>query len=224
MERGRKGRYTEGPPRSSNQNRNDTSPSRQPKAKTTRPAPPSQNHQVRSFSQGLPLERHALTHRLRFSRCARSTPLPSLRCRRPFTARRTLHACVTPGVYVPLPTTPLFARRRAFPRGRVRRPCRARAPCSAPFRARCARAPAAGRGAARGRPTRRRRRGSRARAQCRAAPRPRTCAGLRVRSADRELAVLRSLAPCTQPSSLVATPLHERADHTLGALAARVRH
>ncbi len=77
---------------------------------------------------------------LRFPRCARSTPLPSLRCRQPFAARRTLHARVTPAC-VPLPTTPLFARCRALPRGRVRRPCRARAPCSAPFRARCACAP-----------------------------------------------------------------------------------
>jgi len=93
----------------------------------------------------------------------------------------------------------LFARCRAFPRGRVRRPCRARAPCSAPFRARCARAPAAGRVRREGGP--RGGGGGAAHARARtAAPRraPDTCAGLRVRSADRELAVLRSLAPCAQ--------------------------
>jgi hypothetical protein len=40
---------------------------------------------------------------LRSSRCARSTPLPSLRCRRPFTARCTLHARVTPACAFPCP-------------------------------------------------------------------------------------------------------------------------
>jgi hypothetical protein len=77
------------------------------------------------------------TQLLPFSRCARFTPLPSLRFRRPFAARRTRHARDT-GVCVPFPSAPLFARHRALSPG-VHWPCRARAPRSAPVRARCAR-------------------------------------------------------------------------------------
>ena len=48
------------------------------------------------------LESH-ISDLLRFPRCARSTPLPSLRCRQPFAARRTLHARVTPACAFPCP-------------------------------------------------------------------------------------------------------------------------
>ena len=131
------------------------------------------------------------TQLLPFSRCARFTPLPSLRFRRPFAARRTRHARDT-GVCVPLPSAPLFAQRRALSRG-VHWPCRARAPRSAPVRARCARThlqrgavnregvPSGGGGAAHRTPG--------------------VCAGLRVQSADTVLAVLLRLVPCFQPSS-----------------------
>jgi hypothetical protein len=57
---------------------------------------------------------------------------PALRCP-PHAARAR-----DTGVCVPLPSAPLFARRRALSRG-VHWPCRARAPRSAPVRARCAR-------------------------------------------------------------------------------------
>jgi hypothetical protein len=43
------------------------------------------------------------TQLLPFSRCARFTPLPSLRFRRPFAARRTRHVCVTPVCAYPCP-------------------------------------------------------------------------------------------------------------------------
>ena len=141
---------------------------------------------------------------------------PALRC-----PPHAAHACDT-GVCVPLPSAPLFARRRALSRG-VHWPCRARAPRSAPVRARCARTylqrgamhrervPCGGGGAAHAR-------ARTATAHCA----PGACVGLRVRSADRALAVLCSLASRVQPSSLVATPLHERADHSRGAFAARV--
>ena len=143
------------------------------------------------------------TQLLPFSRCARLTPLPSLRFRRPFAARRTRHVRDT-GVCVPLPSAPLFAQRRALSRG-VHWPCRARAPRSAPVRARCARThlqrgaiyregvPSGGGGAAH------------ARARTATAHHtPGVCAGLRVQSADRALAVLLRLVQCIQPSSLVA--------------------
>ena len=142
---------------------------------------------------------------------------PALRCP-PHAARAR-----DTGVCGPLPSAPLFVRRRALSRG-VHWPCRARAPRSAPVRARCARThlqrgamhregvPSGGGGAAH------------ARARTATAHRaPGACAGLRVRSADRALAVLCSLASRVQPSSLVATPLRERADHSRGAFAARVR-
>jgi hypothetical protein len=171
-------------------------------------------------------ERQLITHLsdlLRSSRCARSTPLPSLRCRRPFTARRTLHARVTPACAFPCPlrcssraAAPSRVAACAGPAARVRPARRLSAPAA---RAHVQRGGARREGGPRGG-------GGAAHARARtAAPRraPSTCAGLRLRSADLALAVLCSLAPCAQPSSLVATPLHERADHTLGALAARVR-
>ena len=54
---------------------------------------------------------------LRYSCCARSAPLPSLRCRRPFTVRRTRQARVTPACAFPCP---------------IRRSSRAAAPSSVP--------------------------------------------------------------------------------------------
>ena len=54
---------------------------------------------------------------LRYSRCSRSTPLPSLGCRRPFTVRRTRQARVTPACAFPCP---------------IRRSSRAAAPSSVP--------------------------------------------------------------------------------------------
>jgi len=101
------------------------------------------------------------------------------------------------------------------PACRVRRPCRACAPRSARS------APAARTRTCSGAGSRRqgspRSCGGAAHAHCHAAPRPKyVCwpAGAVCWPWARSAA---------QPSSLVASTLHERADHTLGALAARVR-
>jgi hypothetical protein len=160
---------------------------------------------------------------LRFSRCARSTPLSSLRCRRPFTARRTRYACVTPACAFPCPlrrssraAAPSRVAACAGPAARVL-PARRR---SAPA-ARARTCSGAGRGS-RAAHTAAAARRTRARALPRRAAPPVRALGCGCGLLT-AVAVLCSLAPCSQPSSLVATSLHERADHTRGALAARVR-
>jgi len=139
-----------------------------------------------------------------------------LRCRRPFTVRRTRQARVTPACAFPCPIR--RSSRAAAPSSVPRAPALPRvcAPLGAGPRALRAHAPAVGQvhGA----------RAAHAAAAARrtrsATPRraPSTCAGLRVRSADRELVVLRSQAPWLhQPCTSALTTLLVRSQRACGA-------